>query len=307
MQTNLKLLNPVKNHLAKIVTFGLLAILYVPLMIYWIDGWLNKSISIDHEYFSYALIGFPYAAIAAWELRHRWSELPDRANFLGLSLLVTAGVFYISQLQNLMNLSLPLMLSSLVLISKGFAGLRLMAFPLLFVALATPTALPYLIAPYLIAPYLLPLQQFIASVVGFLLMQIGMNVSVDQIYVFVNERIVEVAPYCAGLKMMTSVYVGLIMLHRTGNIYSRTKTAFLLFGAALINVVGNIIRNTLLSFFHGTDNTTMFAWIHDSWGGDVFSALLLFSVLLLMKGIDKFADSIETTSIQNREDRLVIF
>jgi cyanoexosortase B len=303
MQTNLKLLSPVKNYLAEILTFGLLAVLYVPLMLYWIDGWLNKSISIDHEYFSFALIGFPYAAIAAWELRHRWSELPDRANFLGLSLLVTAGVFYISQLQNLMNLSLPLMLGSLVLLSKGFAGLRLMAFPLLFVALATPTALPYLIVPYL-----LPLQQFIASVVGFLLMQIGMNVSVDQIYVFVNERIVEVAPYCAGLKMMmTSVYVGLMILHYTGNIHSRIKATSVLVGAALISVVGNIIRNTLLSFFHGTDNTAMFAWIHDSWGGDVFSALLLFSVLLLMKGIDKFADSIETTSMQNREDRPVTF
>lgn len=303
MQTNLKLLSPVKNHLAEIVTFGLLAVLYVPLMLYWIDGWLNKSISIDHEYFSFALIGFPYAAIAAWELRHRWSELPDRANFLGLSLLVTAGIFYVSQLQNLMNLSLPLMLGSLILLSKGFAGLRLMAFPLLFVALATPTALPYLIVPYL-----LPLQQFIASVVGFLLMQIGMNVSVDQIYVFVNERIVEVAPYCAGLKMMmTSVYVGLMILHYTGNIHSRIKATSVLVGAALISVVGNIIRNTLLSFFHGTDNTAMFAWIHDSWGGDVFSALLLFSVLLLMKGIDKFANSIETTSMQNREDRPVTF
>ncbi|MEO0518050.1 MAG: cyanoexosortase B [Cyanobacteria bacterium P01_A01_bin.116] len=303
MQTNLKLLSPVKNHLAEIVTFGLLAVLYVPLMLYWIDGWLNKSISIDHEYFSFALLGFPYAAIAAWELRHRWSELPDRANFLGLSLLVTAGIFYVSQLQNLMNLSLPLMLGSLVLLSKGLAGLRLMAFPLLFVALATPTALPYLIVPYL-----LPLQQFIASVVGFLLMQIGMNVSVDQIYVFVNERIVEVAPYCAGLKMMmTSVYVGLMILHYTGNIHSRIKATSVLVGAALISVVGNIIRNTLLSFFHGTDNTAMFAWIHDSWGGDVFSALLLFSVLLLMKGIDKFADSIETTSMQNREDRPVTF
>jgi cyanoexosortase B len=178
-----------------------------------------------------------------------------------------------------------------------------MAFPLLFVALATPTALPYLIVPYL-----LPLQQFIASVVGFLLMQIGMNVSVDQIYVFVNERIVEVAPYCAGLKMMmTSVYVGLMILHYTGNIHSRIKATSVLVGAALISVVGNIIRNTLLSFFHGTDNTAMFAWIHDSWGGDVFSALLLFSVLLLMKGIDKFADSIETTSMQNREDRPVTF
>ena len=296
MQTNLKLLSPIKRHPAEIATFLLLAVLYVPLMLYWIDGWINKSISIDHEYFSYALIGFPYAAIVAWELRHRWFALPDRANFTGLALLVTGGVFYLSHLPNLMNLSLPIMLCSIALVSKGLAGVRLMSFPLLFVALATPTAFPYLVVPYL-----LPLQEFIASVVGFLLMQLGMNVTVDQIYVLVNDRLVEVAPYCAGLKMMmTSVYVGLIILHRTGNIFSRTKAVMLLVGAALLSVMGNIIRNTLLSYFHGTDNTAMFDWLHASWGGDVFSALLLFGVLLMMKGIDKFADSIGTDSSGDR-------
>ena len=296
MQTNLKLLNPVKRHATDIATLALLAVLYMPLMLYWIDGWLNKSISIDHEYFSYALLGFPYAALIAWELRHRWFELPDRANFLGLSLVVAAGIFYLSPVQNLMNLSLPLMLSGIVLLSKGMAGFGLMGFPLLFVALATPTALPYLVVPYL-----LPLQQFIASVVGFLLTQIDMNVTVDQIYVLVNDRLVEVAPYCAGLKMMmTSVYVGLILLHRTGNILSRTKTIMLLVGAAILSVIGNIIRNTLLSYFHGTDNTAMFDWLHESWGGDVFSALLLFGVMMMMKGMDRFADSVKTASTGDR-------
>lgn len=296
MQTNLNLLNPVKRHPAEVATLLLLAVLYVPLLLYWVDGWLNKSISIDHEYFSYALLGFPYAAIVAWELRHRWFALPDRANFAGLALLVTGGVFYLSHMQNLINLSLPIMLCSIILLAKGPAGVRLMSFPLLFIALATPTAFPYLVVPYL-----MPLQQFIASVVGFLLMQIGMNVTVDQIYVLVNDRLVEVAPYCAGLKMMmTSVYVGLIILHRTGNIFSRTKTIMLLVGAALLSVIVNIIRNTLLSYFHGTDNTAMFDWLHASWGGDVLSALLLFSVLLMMKGMDKFADSIGTGSSGDR-------
>lgn len=302
MQTNPKLLNPVKDHLVEIATLVLLAILYVPLMIYWLDGWLNKSISIDHEYFSYAILGFPYAAIIAWELRHRWHDLPDRANFLGLSLLVTGGIFYVSPVQNLMNLSLPIVLSGIALLFKGLEGFRLMGFPLLFVALATPTALPYLMVPYL-----LPLQKFIAGVVGFLLMQMDMNVTVDQIYLLVNERVVEVAPYCAGLKMMmTSVYTGLIILHRTGNIYSRTKVALLLVGAALLSVIGNIIRNTLLSYFHGTDNPAMFDWLHASWGGDVFSALLLVSVLLLMHGIDRFSASIQGFS-SVRGDKPVIF
>ena len=296
MQASLKLVKSARRHWAEIAAIALLSILYVPLMVYWVDGWLNKSIGIDHEYFSYALLGFPYAALIAWELRHRWFVLPDKANFIGLSLIVTGGIFYLSPLQNLINLSLPIILCGIVLSTKGLAGVRLMSFPLLFVALATPTSFPYIVVPYL-----LPLQQFIASVVGFLLMQINMNVTVDQIYVLVNDRLVEVAPYCAGLKMMmTSVYVGLIILHRTGNIFSRTKTIMLLVGAALLSVIVNIIRNTLLSYFHGTDNTAMFDWLHASWGGDVLSALLLFSVLLMMKGMDKFADSIGTGSSGDR-------
>ena len=149
MHTSLKLLNPVKRNLTECATLVLLAVLYVPLLLYWLDGWLNKSISIDHEYYSYAIIGFPYAAIVAWQLRHRWNELPDRANFMGLSLLVVAGIFYLSPVQEFMNLSMPIVLVGIALLFKGWKGLKLMAFPLLFVALATPTAFPYLVVPYL--------------------------------------------------------------------------------------------------------------------------------------------------------------
>lgn len=303
MQTSLKLLSPLKRYSTELATLALLAVLYLPLLIYWIDGWLNKSIGIDHEYFSYALLGFPYAAFIAWESRHQWLALPDRANFWGLALLVTGGIFYLSSVQNFINLSMPLILSGIVLLFKGLAGFRLMGFPLLFVALATPTDFPYLVAPYL-----LPLQQMIAAVVGFILTQIGMNVTVDQIYVFVNERIVEVAPYCAGLKMMmTSVYVALLMLYHTGNIRSRTKTGMLIFGAVAISVIGNIIRNTLLSYFHGTDQTGLFDWLHESWGGDVFSGLLLLSVLLLMNGIDKAERSLKMHADSSDRRKPVIF
>lgn len=303
MQTHLNLLKPVKRHPTEISTLVLLALLYVPLLLHWIDGWLNKSISIDHEYFSYALIGLPYAAFIAWESRSRWHALTDRVNFLGLSLLVTGGIFYLSPVQNLINLSLPITLSGLVLLFKGLAGFKLLAFPLLFIALATPTDLPYLIAPYL-----LPLQKFIATVAGFILMQIGMNVTVDQIYILVNERIVEVAPYCAGLKMlMTCMYVALLILHRTGNIASHKKAIALITGAALISVMGNIIRNTFLTFFHGTGRTGLFEWMHDSWGGDVFSALLLLSVLMLMQGIDKAANTLSATPSVSRGGKPIVF
>ena len=288
MQASLKVFDPVKRHSTEAAIALLLAMLYAPLIWYWIDGWLNKSISIEHEYFSYALIGFPYAAWIAWLSRQHRHNLPSSGSLLGIPLLALAVTFYLSPVQNLINLSFPLMLGAVVLILKGLSGLRLMRWPLLFVLLATPTELPYLIAPYL-----MPIQRMNAAIAAFLLTQIGMDVSVDQIYILVNERIVEVAPYCAGLKMlMTCLYVALMMLHWTANLRSRSKTLSLLAGAALISVVGNIVRNTLLTFFHGTGRTDWFEWLHESWGGDVFSALLLLSVVLLMNGIDQVANSL---------------
>ena len=96
---------------------------------------------------------------------------------------------------------------------------------------------------------------------------------------------------------MTCLYVALMMLHWTGNLQSRSKIILLLAGATLISVVGNIIRNTLLTFFHGTGRTDWFEWLHASWGGDVFSALLLLSVVLLMNRIDQVAHSLTLSPV----------
>ncbi|MEM7717373.1 MAG: archaeosortase/exosortase family protein, partial [Cyanobacteria bacterium P01_A01_bin.68] len=41
---------------------GILVLLYGPIMHYWYDGWINKNISTEHEYFSHGIIGFPFAA-----------------------------------------------------------------------------------------------------------------------------------------------------------------------------------------------------------------------------------------------------
>lgn len=260
----------------------LMLVLYGPLMAYWINGWLSKSISIQHEYFSHGLIGLPFAAYLVWQKRHRWSELPNRLHPAGIGLVVLAGGLYLSGLRDWMSLSLPLMLAGLCLSFKGVAGLKLQAFPLVLVALATPTQLPYLIEPYI-----LPLQHFIAVVAGFLLSQVGVDVTVQQIYLFVNGRTVEVAPHCAGLKMLfTSLYVGLILIYWSRLWRSYLQTGLFVAGIIAISVLGNIVRNTLLSYFHGANLTAAFDWLHESWGGDVYSALLLLSLLGLLHLIE---------------------
>ncbi len=267
------------------IILGLLVVLYAPLLWYWVDGWLNKSISIQHEYFSHGLLGIPFAAYLVWEERSQWHQLPNRTHWLAFPLLLAAVIFYSSGLLDVMNLSLPLMLAGLLLVLKGGKGFRLYAFPFVLILLSTPTQLPYLIEPYI-----LPLQSFIASVAGFILQQLNINVTVDGIYLFVNDQLVEVAPHCAGLKMLfTSLYMGLILTYWTGLNRSRLRTSLFFVGIIGVSVIGNIIRNATLTFFHGAQMTKAFDWLHESWGGDLYSAAMLAMLIVLIRLLERYA------------------
>jgi cyanoexosortase B len=271
-----------KQQLLSIAILGILGLLYVPLLLHWLDGWLHKTISIEHEYFSHGIIGLPFAAYLSWLNRKQWQRLPDSTHPLGAVLLVVGGVFYLSGIAEWVNLSLPTILAGLCLWFKGIAGLKLQGFPLLLILLATPTSVPYLLVPYT-----LPLQSFIAGTAGFILNQLGMQVVVDEINIYVGGRIVEVAPYCAGLKMLfTTLYVSLMLLYWTDGLASRRVSAWFISIAIVISITANIIRNTLLSYFHGTGNEGAFKWLHDSWGGDVYSACMLLLLVPLLNWLN---------------------
>ncbi|MBC1219698.1 cyanoexosortase B [Nostoc sp. UCD121] len=279
------------SDLLNLAIIGVLLLLYAPILLHWLDGWLNKNISTEHEYFSHGIIGLPFAAYLAWINRKKWVRLPDTTHPLSAVLLLLGAVFYLSGVTEWVNLSLPVILAGLCLWFKGIAGLRSQGFPLLLVFLATPTA-----APYLIAPYTLPLQSFIAGTAGFILNQFGMDVTVNEINLYVGGRIVEVAPYCAGLKMLfTTLYVGLMLLYWTDALSSRRTTISFLSLAAIVSTTANIIRNTLLTFFHGTGQEAAFKWLHDGWGGDLYSACMLVSLVPLLNWINHyFSTSVET-------------
>jgi cyanoexosortase B len=280
--------NRTTPQLLNIAILGVLGLLYAPILLHWLNGWLYKSISIEHEYFSHGIIGLPFAAYLIWMNRKKWQRLPDTSNPLGAVLLLIGGVFYLSGVTEWVNLSFPTILVGLCLWFKGMSGFRLQGFPLLLIFLATPTALPYLIAPYT-----LPLQNFIAGTAGFILNQFGMEVTVDEMNIYVGGRIVEVAPYCAGLKMLfTTLYVSLMLLYWTGALSSRRTTTWFLSLAIAISVIANIIRNTLLTFFHGTGREGAFQWLHESWGGDVYSALMLLSLVPLLNWINSYFSAV---------------
>ncbi|QKD82990.1 cyanoexosortase B [Thermoleptolyngbya sichuanensis A183] len=277
---------------------GLLGLLYGPLLLHWAEGWLNKTISIEHEYYSCGLLGLPLAAWLGWQRQGDWETLPEQrmgwAHGLGLGLLLLGLRLYLHPVAEAVNLSLPLVLTGLCLWLKGAAGLRLMAFPLLLVALATPTAFPYLLTPYI-----LPLQQLIAIAAGFMLLQMGMDVCVDQVYVYVNNQVVEIAPYCAGLKLLfTGLYAGLILLYaaegwrftRQSLRESRFKAALFLLGIVGLTAIANILRNTMLAYLHGTEQKLAFDWLHEGWGGDLYSALTLGGLLWVWRGVEWLGD-----------------
>ncbi|MFB2920673.1 cyanoexosortase B [Aerosakkonema funiforme] len=284
MQLRLKAPIALTPRLLNGAMIGCFFILYAPLLVYWYDGWLNKTIGIEHEYFSHGVIGLPFAAYISWMKRKQWQKLPDSFNPLGAVLLGLGGVFYLSGLSMYVNLSFPILLTGICLYLKGISGFQLQKFPLLFVFLATPNPIPYLIAPYT-----LPLQRFISATVGFIIMQFGLDVTVDNINIFIEERIVEVAPYCAGLKLLfTAIYVALMLLYWTENIASKTATILLILGTFIISISTNIIRNTLLTFLYGTGRDGLFNWLHQGWGGDLLSAFMLSLVVLLLYGIEKY-------------------
>jgi cyanoexosortase B len=276
--------HPKQRSWSDLAVLGLLGLMYIPVILHWCHGWISKSISIEHEYFSHGLIGLPYAGYLIWQKRQRWENLPggpgdyggvDR--WIGLAIIGLAGLFYLNGMPETVNLSLPLILGGLCLWLKGLAGLQLLAFPLLFVTLSTPNEIPYLIAPLT-----LPLQSFIAGTAGILLNLLGFNVVVDSIHLFINGRQVEVAPYCAGLKMLfTSLYVAVMLLHWTQ-----------------LWRIRQLVVTFLISTVHGMGQDKAFVWLHDGWGGDVYSALMLGSLVLLINKLEDWWFGRETPTLE---------
>ncbi|MGB5771803.1 MAG: cyanoexosortase B [Crocosphaera sp.] len=291
MQRTQKITPFLERNLGNTLIIAFLGILYVPLLIHWTLGWANKSISIDHEYFSHAIIGFPYAAYIIFGInRQKWQKLANKIHPIGGFFLALGLAFYLTGSIELVAFSFPLIITGIMLWLKGIPGLKLNWFPLLLILLGTPNSVPYLITPYI-----LPLQKFIAAVAGFLLQQLRVNSQVDGIHLYVNNIPVEVAPYCAGLKMLfTSLYVVLLLLHYTGNLNNRGRVITLLTGSVFISVTANIIRNTLLAVFHGNGQDQAFYILHDSWGGDLYSVGMLGMIVGFNSMLDRFEESSNT-------------
>ena len=77
MQAHRKFLIAIEENLLTLAIAALIFLMYAPLIIYWYDGWFNKSISIEHEYFSHGVIGLPFAGYIIWNDRQKWQNLAN--------------------------------------------------------------------------------------------------------------------------------------------------------------------------------------------------------------------------------------
>jgi cyanoexosortase B len=262
----------------------LLALIYLPLMGHWYDGWLHKNIGIEHEYFSHGILGLPYASYLVWQRRQKWARLPDKSNFFGLIVIGIACLFYLTKVSDLINLSLPIILLGICLFYKGLEGLKLHTIPLILIFFATPNSLPYLIEPYA-----MPLQKLIAWMAGSLLQLMGFVLIIKDNQLYIDSKIVEVAPHCAGLKMLfTSLYISLIFLQLTGVIRHWKTSLLLVLFTVFLSVSANLIRNTLLTMFYGTDQSHNFESLHEGIGGDIYSGLTLIILFFIIKYTAKY-------------------
>ncbi|NES07580.1 MAG: hypothetical protein F6K22_35235, partial [Okeania sp. SIO2F4] len=68
----------------------------------------------------------------------------------------------------------------------------------------------------------------------------------------------------------------------------------------LVSVSANIVRNTVLTIFHGTGQDEAFHWLHDGWGGDMYSACMLGLLILIMNWVDNYFTT--SADAQNQSD-----
>ena len=111
------------RHSTELMVVVLLAVLYLPLIIHWYDGWLNKTISLEHEYYSHGVIGLPFAAYIVWE-KNGINGKNSLTSLTLLGLCFWAWQQYFTSVALLISLAFPYPSSyqDCALVSKEFLG-----------------------------------------------------------------------------------------------------------------------------------------------------------------------------------------
>ena len=250
---------------------GVLA-LYVPTFVgMWNGAWR------EDEYAHGPLI-LAVAAMLAWRERARLRGLEADEPAWGVAFLA-AGVllWLLGRTQGLVPIeagSLIPVAAGAVLLAWGGTGLRLLAFPIAFLAFYVP------LPGFMLEAATGPLKQMVSAIVASLLSLAGYSVEREGVVLLVNGNEMLVADACSGLNSIMSLFaLALLYAHLRGA--SLRRTLLLLASIVPIAVAANILRVlalVLITVHFGPDAAE--GVIHEALGLSVFVVALLLLVAL---------------------------
>jgi len=245
---------------------ALLGWLYAPVLREMASQW-----AVDTTY-GYGYYIPPVAAYLVWERRRALAATRPEGTWLGLPvLLLGLGALVLGRAGGvvlLARVSLVPVLFGLVLLLGGWRMARLVAFPVLFLAVMIP------IPSGLLQRLTWPLQVFTAQFSTEVLRLAGYPVYVEGIYIDLPNVRLEVAEACSGFRSLVALgATGILLAHLT---QERWRERVLLVASVVpIAVLANAARvtsNIALGIYEGTYHTV------SGWMVFVVATAMLFGV-----------------------------
>ena len=245
-----------------------LALLYVPTYVSLAHGLWH-----DEEYAHGPLV-LAIAVLLVWRDRAALvAGSPARAPVAGALLLAAGLVLYV--VGRTLGIAvfevgsqLPV-LAGVLLVTRGWSGIRRFGFVLVFLAFLVP------LPGFALAAASAPLKEFVSAAVASLLAFLGYPVVRDGVTLAIGPHQLLVADACSGMASLTSLAaVVLLYAHLTGGA-QRARAMLLLACVIPVAVAGNVLRVLLLALvaWHLGDDAAQGA-IHQATGLAVFAAAL---------------------------------
>ncbi len=242
-------------------------------------GWLYAPVvqdmaaqwAVDTTY-GYGYYIPPVAAYLVWERRRALRAVRPEGTWLGLPVLLLGLAALVlgraGGIAVLARASLIPVLLGLVLLLGGWAVLRLVAFPVLFLGLMVP------LPQGLLQRLTWPLQVFTAQFSTEVLQLLGYPVYLDGIYIDLPNVRLEVAEACSGFRSLVALTAtGILLAHLS---QERWRERVLLVASVVpIAILANAVRvtsNIALGIYEGTYHTV------SGWMVFVVATLMLLGV-----------------------------
>jgi len=255
-----------------------LALLYVPTY-----ASLAHGLWRDEEYAHGPLVLAIFALLVWRDRAALVAGSPARAPVAGALLLACGLILYVAgRALGIalfeMGSHLPV-LAGLLLLTRGWSGIRRFGFALVFLAFAVP------LPGFVLTAASAPLKEFVSGAVAFLLTVLGYPVVREGVTLTVGSHEMLVADACSGMaSLMSLAAIVLLYAHLTGGAL-RTRAALLMAAVAPVAIAANVLRVLVLALvaYHYGDDAAQ-GMVHQAAGLGVFVV-----ALAMVLGIDRLA------------------